>query len=117
MTEALHMRSVHGGVSGPFQGAQDGCQSRIVFEIPEIAVACGGMAGIHGDPRTVRPDSSFVCHAYPLGLLGNHEREFEVVETQCMVIQLVGICQEAHVFDCVFCLLSVLPCYIVSNTQ
>lgn len=34
-----------------------------------------------------------------------------------MVVQLIGICQEAHVFDCIFCLLSVFPCDLVRNVQ
>ena len=34
-----------------------------------------------------------------MGVLGNEERHFEVVESECGVVELIAICEEAKVGD------------------
>ena len=41
---------------------------------------------------------------HSLRLLGDEQGELQVIETQCVVVQLVRICQETHVLNCVICL-------------
>ena len=42
---------------------------------------------------------------YPLGLLGHHQRKFQVIQSQRKVKQTMSIRKETHMFDSVFRLL------------
>lgn len=54
---------------------------------------------------------------YPLGLLGNHESEFQVIESKCVEVQLIGIGKENHVLDSILCLFIALPYYLLAKSS